>query len=70
MGYQDFIAGKTQLADDGGFEPLSIPDFMTGDFEFQAFLAEWAIRKGRGLVLADCGLGKTPIQLVWADNVV
>ena len=27
------------------------------------------MRKGRGGVFADCGLGKTPMQLVWADNI-
>src|SRR5262249_43910793 len=27
------------------------------------------IRKGRAAIFADCGLGKTPMQLVWAENV-
>src|ERR1700739_42178 len=44
-----------------------MPDFL---FEFQAALVEWAIRKGRAAIFADCGLGKTPMQLVWAENVV
>jgi hypothetical protein len=26
-------------------------------------------RKGRAAIFADCGLGKTPMQLVWAENV-
>jgi hypothetical protein len=30
---------------------------------------EWAIRQGRAALFADCGLGKTPMQLVWAQNV-
>src|SRR3990172_6393450 len=49
-----------------GFDPLWIPDFL---FPFQRDLTAWAITQGRGAVFADCGLGKTPIQLVWADNV-
>jgi hypothetical protein len=26
--------------------------------------------QGRAAIFADCGLGKTPMQLVWAENVV
>ena len=37
---------------------------------FQGALTEWAIRKGRGAILADCGLGKSFMELVWATNVV
>jgi len=50
-----------------GFAPLWLPDFL---FDFQASVTEWAIRKGRAAIFADCGLGKTPMQLVWAENVV
>jgi len=38
--------------------------------DFQADLVTWATRKGRAAIFADCGLGKTPIQLVWAENIV
>ena len=51
----------------GGFDPVWMPDFL---FDFQSALVEWAIRKGRAAIFADCGLGKTPMQLVWAENVV
>jgi len=44
-----------------------MPDFL---IDFQANLDDWAIRKGRAAILADCGLGKTPMGLVWAQNVV
>jgi hypothetical protein len=64
--YAEFIAGKTQLDGDHGFEPEWMPDFL---FPFQHSLVEWALRKGRGAIFADCGLGKTPMQLVWAENV-
>jgi len=65
--YAAFIAGKSQDDRFSGFEPIWTPDFL---FDFQAMLVEWAIRKGKSAVFADCGLGKTPIQLVWAENVV
>jgi hypothetical protein len=57
---------KAQLDGDHGFDPGWMPDFL---FEFQSWLVEWAVRKGRAGIFADCGLGKTPMQLVWAENV-
>jgi hypothetical protein len=38
-------------------------------FDWQRVLVRWALGKGRCAIFADCGLGKTPIQLVWADHV-
>lgn len=37
--------------------------------DWQARLVTWAARKGRAAVFADCGLGKTFIQLEWARLV-
>jgi len=65
--YKDFLTGKSQRTNDSGFAPLWEPDFL---FDFQAHLVDWATRKGRAAIFADCGLGKTPMQLVWAQNVV
>src|SRR5512139_3584726 len=67
MSYAAFLARKTQLGGEHGFEPLWMPDFL---FDFQRSLVEWSVRKGRAAIFADCGLGKTPMQLVWAENVV
>jgi superfamily II DNA or RNA helicase len=39
-------------------------------FDFQGALTEWGIKKGRGLIAADCGMGKTVMSLVWSQNVV
>ena len=50
-----------------GFAPLYMPSFL---YDFQASLVEWSVRLGRAAIFADCGLGKTPIQLVWAQNIV
>lgn len=65
--YSDFLASKTQLEGSHGFEPLWMPSFL---FDFQAFLVEWSLVKGRAALFTDCGTGKTPMQLVWAENVV
>ena len=64
--YDGFLSRKAQMGADSGFDPLWVPDFL---FPFQRALVEWSIRKGRAALFADCGLGKTPMQLVWADNV-
>jgi len=67
LSYEEFIAAKSQRADGFGFESIWIPDFLK---DFQKSLVDWSLRSGRSAILADCGLGKTPMQLVWADNVV
>jgi hypothetical protein len=64
--YQDFLHAKSQMGGMSGFEPEFLPDFL---FPFQADLTSWAIRKGRAAIWADCGLGKGPMALVWAENV-
>lgn len=65
--YRAFLDGKTQLGGESGFKPLWIPDHL---YDFQKSLLEYAVRKGRAMLAADCGLGKTPIQFAYADNVV
>ena len=67
MDYSDFIASRQQSPGTSGFEPNWMPDWL---FPFQVSLVEWAIRIGRGAIFADCGLGKTPMALVWAENVI
>ena len=64
--YASFLHSKTQLDSAGGFEPYDIPDYLFG---FQRYMVDWAIRQGRGALFADCGMGKTPMELVWAQNV-
>lgn len=67
VAYNDFLYRKSQIGNTFGFEPIDIPDCM---FDFQKALTEWAILKGRAAIFADCGMGKTLMELVWADNVV
>lgn len=64
--YATFLSRKVQDTSASGFEPLWLPDFL---FPFQRHLTEWAIRRGRAAIFADCGLGKTAMELVWAENV-
>lgn len=64
--YHDFIQGKSQLGGNYGFAPTWEPDQMFG---FQRQLVDWSVRKGRAAIMADCGLGKTFMQLAWAENI-
>ena len=64
--YQEFLDRKAQLTNEGGFEPHNLPDHL---FDFQRVTVEWAVRQGRGAIFADCGMGKTPMELAWAEQV-
>lgn len=66
MNYGEFLDFKRQEGGNYGFSPVFMPDYL---FDFQKNLAEWAVRKGRAAIFADCGMGKTLIQLVYAENV-
>ena len=66
-GYEAFLESKAQGGTKHGFDPIWLHDDL---FDFQRGLVEWALRKGRDAIFADCGLGKTLMQLVWADNIV
>lgn len=65
--YAEFIAAKalcdplTGLAD--------VPDLSPDLFDFQADIVRWALRRGRAAIFADCGMGKTPMQLEWARHI-
>lgn len=50
--YETFLSRKQQLRNNGGFDPVWMPDFL---FPFQRHLVEWALRKGRAAVFAECG---------------
>ena len=67
MNYNDFLKQKKHLLGEFGFEPNYIPDMA---FDFQKYIIEKAVKKGRMAIFADTGLGKTLIQLAIAQNIV
>ncbi len=67
MDYLNFLEKKKHLIGDFGFNPTFFPDIA---FDFQKYIIEKAIKKGRMAIFADTGLGKTLIQLSIAQNVV
>lgn len=65
--YAAFLESRRQAADGTGFTPDALPGWL---YDFQWDLVAWALRRGRAAIFADCGLGKTPMQLAWAEAVV
>ena len=66
MSYAEFLDRKRHEGAMHGFEPTFLPATL---FDFQRELVTWAVRKGRAAIFADCGLGKSLMQLAWAKNV-
>jgi len=66
MEYQDFLKQKEILDIETGFNPKEVSSFL---YDFQQVIVKWAIRRGRSAIFADCGLGKTPMQLEWANQI-
>ena len=65
--YDEFINSKMQVHVPVGFEPEKINEHL---FDFQEAIVKWAIKRGRSAIFADTGLGKTRMQLAWADQIV
>lgn len=65
--YEQFLKNRAQINSYDGFAPVFMPSQLK---DFQAHLVDWNVRMGRSATFADCGMGKTLMQLVWAQNVV
>ena len=67
MNYNEFLENKKHSLSNSGFDANFFPDIA---FDFQKYIIEKAIKKGRIAIFADTGLGKTLIQLSIAKNVI
>jgi hypothetical protein len=67
MDYIEFIEKKKHTSINYGIECSFIPDQM---FDFQKYVTEYAVKKGRCAIFLDTGLGKTLIELAIAYNYV
>lgn len=65
--YHSFLTRKATVAPSCGFS--SIPELHSSLFDFQYDIVSWALRRGRGAIFADCGMGKTLMQLEWARHI-
>jgi len=68
MDYNEFIAKKHIEYAETGIE-IGVDDMNAMLFDWQKQVIRWALRKGKSAIFADCGLGKTAMQLEWAHQV-
>jgi len=69
MNYEDFLESKKKGFISSGFD-VNEKQLNENLFDFQKYIVKTALNKGRFAVFADCGLGKTLMQLEWANQVV
>ena len=65
--YRDFLKRKKHSTGNFGFDPVWMPECA---FDFQEYIIEKAVRKGRMGMFADTGLGKTLMQVAIAENII
>ena len=68
MDYIDFIEQKKIKIDSSGFE-VDREQLNPVLFDFQKDIVSWALRKGKAAIFAMTGLGKTLMQVEWANQV-
>lgn len=67
MSYAEYVSRKLQATPASGLvDGFSVPASL---FPHQSALTSWALRRGRSAIFADTGLGKSRMQLAWADEV-
>ncbi len=67
MKYKDFLESKKHTIGNFGFKANYFPEIA---FDFQKYIINKSIEKGRMAVFADTGLGKTLIELAIAKNII
>ena len=68
MKYDDFLKNKRFVLESSGFD-IDRSELNPMLYNFQKDIVRWALKKGKACIFADCGLGKTPMQLSWAYQV-
>ena len=68
MNYNEFLKTKQKTHVNSGFE-IDESQLNSNMFDFQKFIVKRALKAGKYAIFADCGLGKTLMQLEWANQV-
>lgn len=66
MNYQEFLRSKATVAPLVGFDANNLPNHL---FDFQSDIVKWAVKRGRAAIFAGTGLGKSFMELSWADQI-
>jgi superfamily II DNA or RNA helicase len=67
--YIDFLNSKNVVMKNLGFD-IDTNVLNKNLYDFQKDIVKWALIKGRSAIFADCGLGKTLMQLEWAYQII
>jgi hypothetical protein len=67
MDYREFLQSKK--IEDRPTGLSVVPKLNPMLFQFQHDIVTWALKRGRACIFADCGMGKTPMQLEWARHI-
>ena len=68
MEYQEFLNAKIKEVINSGFD-IEEKNLNENLFDYQKFIVKRALKAGKYAIFAECGLGKTLMQLSWADEV-
>jgi len=66
MTYPEFINSKHLTVESSGFEQDLGNNLL---FDWQQAVVKWACLKGRSAIFADCGMGKSAIQIEFGTEV-
>ena len=68
MNYKDFILSKAIVTEARGID-IPAANLNPMLFDFQRDIVRWALARGKAAIFADCGDGKTAMQLEWAEQI-
>lgn len=68
MNYLEFLEKKQKIHIQSGFD-INENELNNNLFDFQKFIVKRSLKAGKYAIFADCGLGKTLMQLEWAYQV-
>ena len=68
MTYEEFLKTKEQETIQAGFD-VERNEINQKLYPFQIDLVIWSLKKGKAAIYADCGCGKTAIQLEFANQI-
>lgn len=64
--YLEFLDQKRRVVGARGITDAELPSAL---YDWQQTIVKWALRKGRAAIFADCGLGKSFMQIAWANAI-
>lgn len=67
-GYEEFLKTKQFSEIKSGFD-VELESLPSNLYDFQKAIVRWALKRGKAAIFADTGLGKTFMQVSWANEI-